>query len=275
MKNDQIERILIAVRNLLVDSAGVDFGGLAARKLSASVTLLRVVARDKERKTAEMDLEQAQQALTGLDLRTRIRKDKDVNRAILTELDSGAYNMLVVGRVGGRRLAKLLLETRGHCLAGRTDCPVLIVNKEHNRLERILICTSGQKASERVVAFGARLTYESQAKASLLHVVSQVPSMYTGLDEIDETLAELLQTETPLGQHLRWCARTLDQHNVPAELNLRHGVVVDEILNEIRECGYDLVAIGSAPLKKSWRAWMLGDVTRQVIDSAPCPVLVV
>ena len=275
MKNKQIERILIAIKNTPVSATSVDFAGLVARKLSATVTLMSVVASENKRSAAEVGLEQVRQALAGLEVQARVRKDKDVNRAILTELDSGSYDILVVGQVGGRRLARLLSETRGSYLAERTDCPVLIVNKEYDRLERLLICTSGQKVAERVVEFSARFAQATQTRVSLLHVVSQVPAMYTGLDEIEETLAELLQTETPLAQHLRWCAQTLDQYSVPAELELRHGVVVDEILNEVREGDYDLVAIGSAAVKKSWQAWMLGDVTRQVIDCAPCPVLVV
>ena len=122
---------------------------------------------------------------------------------------------------------------------------------------------------------GAFWALAAGAQTTLLHVANPVPSMYTGLPAMEETLAELLQTDTPAARHLRRGAEVLDQLGVAAELKLRRGVAADEILREADEGDYDLIVIG----KRSGAAWLngllVGDVARQIVDGAARPVLVV
>jgi nucleotide-binding universal stress UspA family protein len=98
--------------------------------------------------------------------------------------------------------------------------------------------------------------------------------MYTGLEAMEETLPELLQTDTPLAEHLRESARLLAEQGVPAEVKLRRGMAHDEIVREAEQGDYDLIVMGPNPMKGLRRIWT-EDVTAQVIELAPCPVLVV
>jgi nucleotide-binding universal stress UspA family protein len=102
-----------------------------------------------------------------------------------------------------------------------------------------------------------------------------VPSMYTGLSEFEETLPELLQTDTPLARHLRLSAEILAQRGIQAKLQLRRGVTEHEILREVRLREYDLIAMGTTGAAGRVKGWLLTDVTRQVIDQSPISVLVV
>jgi nucleotide-binding universal stress UspA family protein len=129
--------------------------------------------------------------------------------------------------------------------------------------------------AERVIESGARLAQAAGAQATLLHVVTPVASMYAGLHEIDESLTELLQTDTPVARHLRHGAEILDRHQVSAELRLRYGVVADEIIRESDEGDYDLVLIGAAEDMARFRRLVLGEVTRQVVERSSRSVLVV
>jgi nucleotide-binding universal stress UspA family protein len=99
--------------------------------------------------------------------------------------------------------------------------------------------------------------------------------MYTGLDAIEETLPDLLQSDTPTARHLRQGAEILAQHQVPAELRLRYGVVADEILREANEGDYDLIVIGASGTAGRLKGWLVGDVAREVVDHAPRSVLIV
>ena len=129
--------------------------------------------------------------------------------------------------------------------------------------------------AEPVIETGAWLAGATHARATLLHVASPVPSMYTGLGEIEETLPELLQTRTPVAGHLRHGAEILARHQVSAALKLRYGVVADEILREALEGDYDLIVIGASGTAGRLKGWLLGNVTRQVVERARCSVLVV
>jgi nucleotide-binding universal stress UspA family protein len=119
------------------------------------------------------------------------------------------------------------------------------------------------------------LAEASQARATLLHVSTHVPSMYTGLSEMEETLPQLLSSDTTVAQHLRSGAKTLAQHSVEAKLELRHGVVAEEILLQAREGDYDLIVLGATGAAGRLRAWLLGNITWRIIDQALRPIIVV
>jgi nucleotide-binding universal stress UspA family protein len=91
---------------------------------------------------------------------------------------------------------------------------------------------------------------------------------------MQETADWLLTSQTELGLNLRRAKESLEKQGVSTELKLRGGSVLEEILNEIREGGYDLVVTGSA-LSRGLRTYVLGDVSREVVNRASCPILVV
>ena len=152
---------------------------------------------------------------------------------------------------------------------------VLVVRESRPVLQRILIAIGGQKMNRNLIETGASLAQAAGAKVTVLYVTTPVPSMYTGLDGIEETLEELLQTDTPIAQHLRWSAQYLADQGVESEVEIRHGVVADEIMREAMKGHYDLVVIGPAPLEGALRRLLMDKVTPQVVDRAPCSVLVV
>jgi nucleotide-binding universal stress UspA family protein len=99
--------------------------------------------------------------------------------------------------------------------------------------------------------------------------------MYTGLDEIEETLPELLSTDTPFAQHLRQAAEILDRHKVQSHIKLRHGVVTEEIIREVSVIDYDLVISGTPEKTHPIKRVLLGNVVENVIKHTTCPFLVV
>jgi nucleotide-binding universal stress UspA family protein len=99
--------------------------------------------------------------------------------------------------------------------------------------------------------------------------------MYTGLEAMEETLAELLQSDTPVAEHLRASARYFSELDIDAEMKLRRGVVPDEILREARLGDYDLIVIGPGEGDAPLRRLLVADVTPKVVERAPCPVLIV
>ena len=127
-----------------------------------------------------------------------------------------------------------------------------------------------------VLKAGARLAEISGAAVTVLYVTNPVPTMYTGLDAIDESLEELLQSDTPIAQHLHWSAQYLNELGVKAVVKLAQGVASDVILREARQGIYDLLVIGASSLAGGLlRKLVIDQVTPHVIERAPCSVLVV
>ena len=91
---------------------------------------------------------------------------------------------------------------------------------------------------------------------------------------MEEDTVLLLRSETELGINLRMGKESLEAGGVAAEVKLRHGSVIEEILREVHEGNYDLVVTGTA-LSRSLRTYALGDVGRELVNRAHRPVLVV
>ena len=252
----------------------VRFGGVVARVARAEITLLHVLASGQGREVGRAVLASAQELLPDLAAARRIRRGDPAGR-ILAEIRAGGYDLVVVGASRRAALPRKLLGSVALQVVHRAPTSVLVVRQAPPALRRLLICTGGLDVAEPVIEIGSWLAEVAGASATLLHVASPVPSMYTGLNEVEETLPELLRTDTPIARHLRNGAGILARRRVAAELRLRYGVVADEILREAREGEYDLVVIGSSAGMGRLKGWLLGDVTRQVVEFAPCSVLVV
>jgi nucleotide-binding universal stress UspA family protein len=112
------------------------------------------------------------------------------------------------------------------------------------------------------------------ATITLLHVLPEPPAIYARLPKMRETTDWLLSSNSELGINLRREKETLESLGVVTEVKLRRGSVLEQILSEIREGAYDLVVTGSA-LSRGLRTYVLGDVSREIVNRASCPILVV
>ncbi|MDH4208665.1 MAG: universal stress protein, partial [Anaerolineae bacterium] len=84
----------------------------------------------------------------------------------------------------------------------------------------------------------------------------------------------LLDTDAREAVHLRKDLRILEDLRVPSVAKVRHGLVVDEILEAAREGDYDLIVTG-AHVASGLQRFMLTDTTEQIVLGSDRPVLVV
>ena len=98
-------------------------------------------------------------------------------------------------------------------------------------------------------------------------------------EELVATAETAIAKNTREGQHLQRAIQQLTQAGIsgPIVPRLRHGLVVDEVLAEVREGKYDLMIVGAhyQPGQNRWLGILLDDVTDQLINQAPCSVLIV
>jgi nucleotide-binding universal stress UspA family protein len=276
-------RVLLCTIGTDKSHATLAFGAEVAAALRASTVLLGVVRTPGQdgrarRAIAEVERWMADQ---GLPVEVDIRWDEAAIRgdeaedAFVRELESGTYDLVALGGLGKQRSWRAFFASVAVRVLERARCSVLLIQGKPRALERVLICTAGHAHSRAAVRMGSRLSCQTGAKATLLHVTEAVPSMYTGLDRMDEDLTDLLQANSDESREIRWAAELLETECRPAEIKLRHGVVTDEILEEQRTGDHDLIVIGSSKASRGLMRYLLGDVTRQVVNHAECPVLVV
>jgi nucleotide-binding universal stress UspA family protein len=267
--------VLICVACVLGAEPQLAFGNIfGSIDPTSTVTLLHVLPRGGDRMAAERCLAEAREKLESGSVETRIREGDPASET-LAEIDEGSHDLVILGPNEAPGLRRHFLGSVTTRVVRQAPCSVLVAKQARSRLKRILICSGGGEVAELVIEAGARLGHAVGAQATLLHVATPVPSMYTGLGEIDESLPQLLQTDTPIARNLRRGAEILGQHQVPAELKLRYGVVVDEIVRESREGEYDLVLMGAKRGLVRVKRLMLGAMTKEVVERSERSVLVV
>jgi nucleotide-binding universal stress UspA family protein len=266
--------ILLFVSGLPYAKPAILFGGMLARYTKASVTLLHLVHKEEDIPVGESVLEEARELLPEVTVKTNVQKGR-IPEDVLAEIRRGGYDLVVMRARRALRLHERLRGKIGRRVAAEAPVSVLVVKKETTSLKRVLICSGGQEVSIPVVETGARLTQAAQGQATLLHVANPIPSMYTGLHGIEETLPEMLQTNTPIARNLRQAAEILARYRLTAKLKLRHGVVADEILQESQSGHYDLIVVGAPRGNGKLFSLALTDVAQEVVNHSPCPVLVV
>lgn len=256
------------------DEPVVTYGGVVAKATNSPITLLHVSPTAEAMDSADMTLSALTKMFSDIDMMTIIRCG-DLIKESLDELKSGKYGLLIIGAPHGRWLGDYPMSRTTRSIVNRSRVSVLVVRQSRQSLKRILICTGGADVSIPVIEAGAKIASVTKASATLLHIVSSVPSMYTGLGEIEESLSELLQTETPTAKHLRAGARILSSYDVMANLELRYGMVVDEILKKSVKGHYDLIIAGATDKSKRLKNIFMGDVVGELIDRALSPLLLV
>lgn len=267
-------KILICVGGLPFAEPTLKFGNLVAALSASEVTLLTVVDGRIKKKEAAAMLAQARDMINVPIDELKVRKGQSVEE-IVEEACNEGYDMIVVGSRVMNRFTQLLLRSVTQRVTERAPISVLVVKEERPSLKRILICTGGQKLNQAVIERGTQLAKAAEAAVQLLYVAGPVPGMYSGLEDMDETLPELLQTNTPIAQHLRWAARYLAEKGVVGDIKVRHGIVSEEILREAMEGDFDLIVIGARAEMSLLNELLMEKVTPQVVEHAPSSVLVV
>jgi nucleotide-binding universal stress UspA family protein len=57
-------------------------------------------------------------------------------------------------------------------------------------------------------------------------------------------------------------------------VRVRHGIVIEQVFAEAREGDHDLIVSGSSQARGALRHYIMGDLTRMILNHADCPVLV-
>lgn len=130
-------------------------------------------------------------------------------------------------------------------------------------LARILVATDFSPPATKALAYARMLAEQCGASVAVLHAVPPV------LHVEKPNAAELAREgEAKARKHFEKIEPQVD------EVCIVHGDPVDSIVQVVKKKKVDLIVVGSRGLG-GWRGWLLGSVAQRVLQTAPCPVLVV
>jgi len=254
----------------------VRFGGLIAEKCLAETTILGITEKAAEEDALFEGLRRAQQLLkeNGVTAELIIKAGDPIDE-IVKRSDETSYDLVVIGAVKKGTRGPFLMSAKAYKIIKAVAPPVLVVIGNRETLKRVLVCSGGEKYIDKAVEFSGAIAHASGASVTLFHVMAEPPAVYSDLIKMEEDINLLLHSNSDLGQNLRREKEALEAMGVVSEVRLRHGLVISEVFKEIRRGDYDLVVTGSSPVGGTLRTYIMGNITREIVNRADCPVLVV
>ncbi|MGH9825301.1 MAG: universal stress protein [Blastocatellia bacterium] len=269
-------KILICSDGSTQADNAITFGGLIAAACAAETTVLGIAERSGDEAALFDALRHAQQTLKdrGINAEVAIKSGDPVDE-ILDRTRHNEYDLVVIGAVKKGKRGPFLMSAKAYRIIKSVEPPVLVVIGEKQSVQRILICSGGERYIDRAVGITGRFAKPLGAKVSLLHVMAQPPALYADMIRMKDDPSLLLQSDSDLGRNLRREKDSLEQIGVECDVRIRQGLVVNELFREIAAGDYDLVVAGSSPVGDALRTYIMGNITREIVNRANCPVLVV
>lgn len=224
---------------------------------------LRLLATAEDAAAHPELLERARARLSGaVSVRTR---PGPAERAVVAEATEHPYDLLVVPPAGRGALARMLRGSRVASVVRSVRAPVLVARSPPARVERVLAALSGRRSTAAVLE--AALAWErAGARASFLHVRPEValpraPTRSRGAED---------EAASPDCDAAR---AALAARGREADLSLRDGPVVDELLDAFDSEAFQLLVIGARGEQEA--GFGREDVTERLLLGCPGSTLVV
>jgi nucleotide-binding universal stress UspA family protein len=172
-------------------------------------------------------------------------------------------DLVVTAPAGRRGLTRLIHGSMVAKVASTVAASVLVVRRGAVPPRRLVVAVSGSARGLVHVGLAARLGRAWGAHVTILLVLSQV------------RLAELGDDEEggPLMAHLRRAEELLRSTGAAGAVCVRHGLVVDEILDEMQEGAHDLLILGTH--RSGVNDPMYEDLTSELLGRLQTSALVV
>ncbi|MGE0455640.1 MAG: universal stress protein [Vicinamibacteria bacterium] len=211
----------------------------AGRQLAARVGRSVVLLATEEDAAARPDLlPRFRQALAGAEGIEERQRPGPAERAVIAETSAHAYDLVIVPPAGRGAIARLLKGSRVASVVRQARAPVLVARRPPERIGRVLAALSGRASAGPVCRAAAAIAKDLGARLALVHVVSEIrlpgaPRPPTGGEDA---------SGRPPHEAMQ---RLLAACEIAAELHLREGLVVEEILAEIENGAHELLVAGA------------------------------
>jgi nucleotide-binding universal stress UspA family protein len=268
-------KILICSDGMPASENAIELTALLAGPLKAEITLLGVVEKSNDERPLREALEKQARSLRTQNAQPEIIVHAgEPIRQILDQTSKTSYDLVIIGARWTGATGHYWRSEKTYEVIKAIQPPVLVAIGECKHLKRFLVCTGGKEFIEQAVQFTGEIAAALGASVTLLHVMAAPPAIYVNLVQLEENVDQLLESKSELGINLLRQKKELGYLGVPAEVRLRHGIVIDQVFEEARAGDYDLIVTGTSQARGLLSHYIMGDLTRSILNRANCPVLV-
>ncbi len=199
-------------------------------------------------------------------------RNGEAEQVIPEKANSGNY-ITVVSSLGRTQIRRLIIGRSIRPLMERIQGPILYVPEIRLPLKKILISAGGLGYEAAAENLALQVASANHADVTILHVVPPTDLDYPTTRSVRGHTKDLAETNTLPGRSLRHALEIAQNAGLNAKAIARQGIIVEEILSELREGSYDMVCMGSSYSANTLRQYYSPHVTAEVAESAHCPVL--
>jgi nucleotide-binding universal stress UspA family protein len=273
-------KVLVCTQSSPDATGSADLASQLGLIVDADLTLLGIAHSRQDVASTEAAMDRVTRQLDAASSVERMLKIGDPSHEIIEAADQADYDLVVTSRHPKRRLPPIVTRSGTQSLARNIASHLLLVRNPPDRIHRILVCTSGEPPARHTLGVAGNLIRRSKVDVSLIHVMSQVALRPDSpAEELEESAGEAIERHTREGDRLTEGVAILTRAGLsqPIQPILRHGPVVDEVLSEIDDGGYDLLVLGShyQPGLTRWMDVLLDNVANALLDRVECSVLIV
>jgi nucleotide-binding universal stress UspA family protein len=138
---------------------------------------------------------------------------------------------------------------------------------------RVLLAIDGSESSDAAYRLVASLRWPEATVVQVVAVVEPMSSLLAGLSPYAIEGADERVIERSLRDRLTEVSASLERAGLIVERYLAHGRPASVIVDEAEQGRAELIVVGSRGLGRL-SMMLLGSVSAEVVDHAPCPVLV-
>src|SRR5215204_2631677 len=199
-------------------------------------------------------------------------RNGDAEQIIPEKANSENY-ITVLSRLGRTQIRRMIVGRSIRPLMERIQGPILYVPEIRLPLKKILISAGGLGYEAAAENLALQVASANQADVTILHVVPPTDLDYPTTRGVRGHTKDLAETNTLPGRSLRHALEIAQNAGLNARAIARQGIIVEEILAELKEGNYDMVCMGSSYSGHALRQYYAPPVTAEVAESARCPVL--
>lgn len=267
--------LLLCTNGAETTRPGIEYGQRLAHLLRAPVSLLGIVERTSQTAEVEHLLQQTVDDLTRQHVAVETRLVTGYTEAILPGQARLGHYWTVLGNLGRPFWKQYLTGKPFRHMLADLYTPLIYVPQLSWPIQRLLVCAGGLAYADSLEEVAYALAEASGAAITILHVVGPINLDYPLAHTIARQWKDLLETDTPQGNNLRLALQRAQARGLQAEVKIRRGDVIHEILNEIQTEKYDLVGLGSPYSAHNLRHLYSPNVTAEVAEAVAVPVLTV
>jgi nucleotide-binding universal stress UspA family protein len=273
--------ILIGTNGFEGTWPGIEYAAWLGQNLGVPVALVGILEEkerpniDEESHPLQAIFSRAVELFQESDLEYHLEIHEGHAEEIIPKIARARDYLTILTPLGRPPLRRLLLRRSFHQLMANITGPILYVPSACIPPSRILVCLGGLGYGRSAEALGLEIASKVNAPVSIMHVVPPIDLDYPEARAVQENWEHLEESDTISGRNLRQGLELARKARLTVDLKIRQGNVVEQIVEEVNQGGYDLVCMGSPYSTQGLRQLYAPNITAEVAEAIGFPVLTV